>query len=357
MKINRRILSDALRQLVRVPPNKPSMPILGAVHLETKKGHLELTTTDLNITLTATLPVEGDLDVLLPVKLLNQLVKPEGKTRANELMSIEAMSDSVVGVTIDGLTSKLATLPVEEFPSSPSQDGLGLVALWSATELRAALAYVLPAVSSDVTRPHLHGVYLEGARVASTDGHRLHAAMLPSPIAESLFLPHAAALALERVLSNCDQVVLAKNDNYLVARCGSWTLSAKIEAVEFPAVDQVIPSLDRQAIHLEVDGKVLAKALDRVTKLSSNKAVKVSVNGAVTLSTSDYEMGEAETVVPTLANDHSGPDLVTGFCATYIADALGGETGLARLSLGAPLDPLRVDLDGGRTAVVMPMRV
>jgi DNA polymerase-3 subunit beta len=357
MKVNRSALSAALKMLVRVPPNKPTMPILGNVHLLTRNGQLELTTTDIDVTLTATLPAEGDLDVLLPVKLLNQLVKPEGKGSANEAVDVTPLSESIVGVTVDGLTSKLASMPVGEFPTTPPQDGLSLVALWPAAELRAALTYALPAVSNDATRPHLHGVHLEYARVASTDGHRLHTAALPSSIAEPLFVSSAAAQSLERVLSNCDQVVLARNDKHLVVRCGSWTLSAKIEAVDFPTVDQVIPALDRQAIHLEVDGKVLAKALDRVTKLSSNKAVKVSVNGAVTLSTSDYELGEAETVVSTLTNDHSGPDLVTGFCATYIADALGGETGLARLSLGAPLDPLRVDLDGGRTAVVMPMRV
>jgi DNA polymerase III sliding clamp (beta) subunit (PCNA family) len=333
------------------------MPILGNVHLLTRNGQLELTTTDFDVTLTATLPAEGDLDVLLPVKLLNQLVKPEGKGSSEEGVVIMTMAGNIVGVTIDGLTSKLATLPVEEFPSLPSRDGLGLVALWPAAEFRAALSYVLPAVSSDTTRPHLHGVYLDGSRVASTDGHRLHTAALPSSLAEPLFLPHAAALSLERVLPAGEQVVLAKNEEYLVVRCGLWTLSAKIETVDFPAVDQVIPSLGCQSIHLEVEGKVLSKALDRVTKLSSNKAVKVSVNGAVTLSTSDYELGEAETVVPVLANDHSGPDLVTGFCATYIAEALGDRKGTARLSLCGPLDPLRVDLEGGRTAVVMPMRV
>ena len=97
-------------------------------------------------------------------------------------------------------------------------------------------------------------------------------------------------------------------------------------------------------------------ASGRVARVSSSRLVKMTVNGVVTLSTSDIDLGDAETVVPVISNNHSGEDLVTGYNAAYITDAIANSAKVT-LSMGRCLDPLRVDLPDGRIAVVMPVRV
>jgi DNA polymerase III sliding clamp (beta) subunit (PCNA family) len=142
----------------------------------------------------------------------------------------------------------------------------------------------------------------------------------------------------------------------LCARCGNWTLTTHLKSDTFPPVDQVVPALISMPTHIEVEPKVLSKALGRVARVSSSRMVKVTVNGVVTLSTSDIDLGDAETVVPVLSNSHSGEDLITGYNVSYLTDAIANSAKVT-LSMGRSLDPLRVDADGGRIAVVMPVRV
>ena len=356
MKVNRTSLSSALRDLVRLVPSRPHVPILSNVRLTSKNGALEIAATDVDTFLTAALPCDGDIDACVSAKTLAAAVKPEGKPVAADVVEIEALSDATVSVAVDGLSTRLAALPPDDFPVPPPIDDISLVALWPAAELRAAIAYVLPAVCGDLTRAHLCGVCLRDNLAATTDGHRLHAAPLPSPVAEPIFLHTSAALALERALAGSDHVVLARHDDVLCARCGNWTLVTHLKSDIFPPVDQVIPSLTSLPTRIEIEPKVLAKALGRVARVSSSRMVKMTVNGVVTLSTSDIDLGDAETVVPVISNSHTGEDLVTGYNAAYITDAIA-DTKAITLSMGRCLDPLRVDSDSGRIAVVMPVRV
>lgn len=356
MKVNRTALSTALRDLVRLVPSRPHIPILSNVRLTSKNRVLAITATDVDTFLTAAIPCEGDIDVCVPAKTLSAVVKPEGKPVAVEVVEIEPLSDTTVSVAVDGFSTRLAALPPDDFPVPPPIDEISLVAVWPAAELRAALAYVLPAVSNDLTRPHLCGVCLRDNLAAATDGHRLHAAPLPVSLVQPIFLHTSAAIALERTLAAADHVVLARHENVLSVRCGQWALVTHLKSDEFPPVDQVVPALISMPTRIEVEPKVLAKALGRVARVSSSRLVKVTVNGVVTLSTSDIDLGDAETVVPVLSNSHSGEDLITGYNAAYLTDAIA-DTKAVTLSMGRCLDPLRVDSDGGRIAVVGPVRV
>jgi len=356
MKVNRTALSTALRDLVRLVPTKPHIPILSNVRLRATNGALEITATDVDTFLTAVLPCEGDIDICLPAKTLAAVVKPEGKAVAADVVDIEALAPTTVSVAVDGLSTRLAALPPDDFPVPPPIDDISLVAVWPAADLRAAISYVLPAVSNDLTRPHLCGVCLRDNLAATTDGHRLHAAPLPSPVAEPIFLHTSAALALERALAAADHAVLARHEDVLCVRCGNWSLTTHLKSDIFPPVDQVVPALISMPTRIEVEPKMLAKALGRVARVSSSRMVKMTVNGVVTLSTSDIDLGDAETVVPVISNSHTGEDLVTGYNAAYLTDAIADTTSVT-LSLCRPLDPLRVDSDGGRIAVVMPVRV
>jgi len=348
MKITKTDLSSALRDLARVAPNKPSIPILSHVVLQAAGGTLTLRSTDLDIHLTAELPCEGDLaPTCLPLKPLAALAKPESK-KDNGAISID-LDGEVATILAGGMTSKLAALPAEDFPTLPSADDLSLVALWPAAGLRAALAYVLPAASNDATRPHICGVNLEGARIAATDGHRMHRAELPSAIADKMFLPTAAATILLRTLNGDGQVALARTETHLRARCGAFTLDARLEDVEFPDVDQVVPSPRSMPIRLTVEADAVRKAMARIDKLTGHGAFKMTVNGAVMLSTGT-EDGSTEFELPVVANNHEGEDLVIGFCAKYLTDAVNGSSGAAELHLGRSLDPLRVDVPDGRLA-------
>jgi len=355
MKVNRTALSAALRELARLAPSKPSIPILSHVLVHAENGTATLTATDLTQRLSVELPAEGEINTCLPAKTLAALVKPESKNDTS--VCVVDVEGGVANVVLDDITTRLPALVPDDFPSSTEAAGLSLVALWPARELSQALAYVLPAVSDDLTRPHLCGVCLVDGRAASTDGHRLHVAALPSAIAESSYLPIGAAASLARLLDRDGHVVLARTGDLLRVRCDNWTLDTKLKVEVFPPIDQVVPAVISMPTWVEVESKLLVKALGRLAKITSQRLVKMTVNGAITLSTSDPELGDAETAIPVVSSNHTGADFVAGFNSGYLVDAMNGVSGTAQLHLGGCLDPLRVDSDGGRIAIVMPARI
>ncbi|MDD5310035.1 MAG: hypothetical protein PHU25_22185, partial [Deltaproteobacteria bacterium] len=289
----------------------------------------------------------------LPLKPLLALAKPESR-KDTGLVSID-VADLTATILVDGVTSKLPALPAEDFPEVMSADGLSLVALWPAKDLHDALAYVLPAANDDVTRPHLCGVNLSDNRAKATDGHRLHIATLPTAIPEGMFLSTDAANTLVHILSGDGQVVLARTESTLRARCGAWTLDAKLKTETFPDVDQAVPSVKTMATRLTVEPQAVRRAMSRIGKITRRGCFKMVVNGVVTLS-ADSDEGSTEFVLPTVSNTHVGTDLITGFNAVYLAEAVNGSSETAEIHLGGVLDPMRIDFEG-KTAVVMPVRI
>jgi len=353
MRTNRKGMHQALQLLTKVVDHKSAVQIIRCVKLQAKDGVFKLTATDLERTLTTELACEGELTTCLPAKLLCKLVKPQGKNDDSNV-EIEAVGDDIVVIRADDVTTKLASKPAEDFPASKDRDW-NLVALWPTKPLAEALDYVLPAASTDETRPHICGVQLDTTgKIVATDGRRLHMTDLPSPLAEDLLLTTAAAQTLRHILKDADQVVIARDEDRVKVRAGQWTLETTAVKAEFPPYEQVVPKSPQTTV--TVDGKAFSRALKRLDILSSRPGVKMVINGVIELSSSDPEIGEASVVVTPIENDHTGDDLIIGFNLAYLVEAIGRKDQTARLRFDGRLDPLRIDRDQD-TAVVMPMRI
>jgi DNA polymerase-3 subunit beta len=342
----------ALRELARVAGSKSYLPVLPHVLLRATDGTLTLTATDLTQRLTYRMPADGGLNVCLPAKLLAALTKPEGKAAGDVIL--EPQGNQVSVQLEDGVT-RLTSMDPTVFPAEPHLE-LSLLAVWPSTPLQEALSYVLPAVSTDPTRPHLRAVHLDADHMITTDGHRMHLAPLPSQLPTSLLLPAVSAASIMQIAGAGDQVFLAVAPHHLRVGVGQWQLDTKLVDGVFPPHHQVVPKRESLPTRLTVETRVLTRALSRLDRLSSVKQTVARVNGVLTLTTSDPDLGESEVVVPTISNTHQGDDLVAAFDRKYLHDAISTEGQAVELGFSAALDPLRVDLEGERVAVIMPMR-
>jgi len=355
MKINRRALHGALTILNKVADHKSALAALHHVKIAAARGTVTVTTTNLDQTLEVELPGEGELTICLPAKVLASLVKPQSKDDGGDVI-FEVLDENTVIVRTDGIRTHLATFPVEGFPAV-NDDEFNLVALWPTRPLREALAFTLPCVSDDQTRPHICCLALTDDRVAATDGHRLQFGPAPTELPEPLLLPVPTARVLQQLLKTADQVVIARTDDAVKMRVGGYTLTSKLVLAEFPPVDQVIPrTFDHE---VTVDAQAFARAVKRLSALTngSRTGVRMVVNGVIELSSSDPDVGEAKVVVEPIENTHEGDDFVAGFNIGYLLDAIGKSKGQVSLKLAGRLDPLRVDHEDGRLGVVMPMRL
>jgi len=358
MRVDRVEFHDAMKQMARVADDKSALPILRHVLIAAKDGRIQLRATDLEDSLTCSLTAEGKLTACLPAKLLCQLVKPESKRDAGDVC-LEAMPDNKVSVQVDGLSTVLMGLDPNDFPMGIGEDlNWSLLAMWPAKDLRESLKYVLTASSRDETRQNLQSVFFNAGHMVCTDGHRLHLASIPSELETSLLVPATAAETLRRVLSDGDQVVIARSDDHIRFGAGQWQLDARLMDESYPDTKQVVPEKSDQETRLVVETKVFSKALSRVSRLSSEKQVKFVVNGTFTITSHDYDLGQAKTVVPTVENNHEGKDLVIGYNVAYLLDALKTKDEAVELRLSDPLSPVRMDMpEAGRLAVVMPIRI
>jgi len=357
MRVDRRALHTALKELARLAPTRGPLPHLSNVLLAGADGRLTLSATDITTRITCDLPAEGSpLETSIPAKLLANLVKPAGKSA--EQVALDAAGDKVI-VTVDGTAMQLPATDPQLFPAGFSTGSWALVGMCEARVLQEALAWVLPAASTDPTRKHLNSVFIDREAVVATDGHRLHLA--PSPIIPEvpMLLPSSSAAVLARILKQGGQAVVArrktKDQDQLRVRCGPWQLETRLLDEQFPPYNHVIPARGVQQSQVVFDTVALSAVLAQVMKLSERGNIKVCVNGAVVLSPWGSSLGEAELAVPVLENNHSGPDLELGLDGKYLLDALP-RAGQVELGLGGPLDPVRVDMDG-RLAVVMPVRL
>jgi len=354
MQVDRRALHKALTELGRVAQPPAARPVLEQAHLAASDSTLTLTTTDITQRLSCQLPAEGELNACIPCKQLAQVVKPEGRGNAG-IVEFHQQDDKVT-VLVDGLTSTLTGTDPAEFPQ-PSDREQDLLGLWPATPLREALEFVLPAACRDAFRAHLCTIYMEGQDMVATDGHRLHLAPLPAPLDGSLLLPHAGAATLVRMLKHNNQVIVAQAGDVLRVKCGAWQLDTRLSDKTFPPYEQVNPAMDSQPTLVQVQASIFNRAVVRVSRLARDKKLRLRVNGAIGLTTWSAEHGAAELEVPVESTTHQGHDLLTGFDAPFLQQAVPKKAEQAQLGFGGPLDPLRVDLDGGKVAVVMPLRL
>jgi DNA polymerase-3 subunit beta len=354
MRVDRRAFHAALKELGRIARPQRVLPILSNVLLHATQGCLKLTATDLAQTLKVELPAEGELHAILPAKLLADLVKPAGKEQQGTV-TLEPVAGRPA-VKIDEAGS-LEGIDPQTFPAGPADLDWSLLGIWPAEALGQALSFVLPAASRDTTRPTLCTVCLNEGHAITTDGHRLHLASIPVSLEKPILLPVSSAATLARLLRGKEQVVVAQAKGRVRFRVGSWELETKLTEAVFPPWKHVVPSHDARDIILSTEVARLSSALIQLGRVSENLTTRV--NGALTLGAFEPGPPEAklELVVQTLTNSHSGDDLVTGFNSRYLTEALAGAGEKIEMRFTTPLAPLRLDLDGGRVAVIMPVRV
>ncbi|MFO7684838.1 MAG: hypothetical protein R6V60_01990 [Desulfobacterales bacterium] len=115
MRVDRRALHDALKELARLAPTRGSLPHLSNVLLTGTGDKLTLCATDITTRLTCDIPAQGNpFATCVPAKLLAILVKPAGKQAGD--VALEVAGDKV-SVTIGGTAMQLPATDPQIFPA------------------------------------------------------------------------------------------------------------------------------------------------------------------------------------------------------------------------------------------------
>ena len=227
------------------------------------------------------------------------------------------------------------------------------------------------AISTEETRYYLNGVYMHIAdsdggqvlRCVATDGHRLARidADLPDGASDmpGIIVPRKTVGELRKLLEDDDvQIAVSVSETKVRFATSEITLTSKVIDGTFPDYQRVIPAGNTR--RLEVDASEFAKAVDRVSTVSSerSRAVKLSLDeDRLVLSVNSPDSGAAE---EELAVAYGDERLEIGFNAKYlleIASQVDRENAVFMFNSSGDPTLMREGNDTTAVYVVMPMRV
>lgn len=365
--VSRETLLQPLTLVAGAVERRQTMPVLANILCKVQGNKLQITGTDLEVELSATIEVSSGSDgaTTLPARKLVDICKslPEGSDIRCSLSAGKA--------TLQAGKSRfsLATLAAEDFPAVQRDESSLQVELLQKDIVTLIQRTSFSMAQQDV-RYYLNGMLWEiddqVLRTVATDGHRL--AVTESNIKSGggskrqLILPRKGVLELARLLSGgseTETITIEFGGNHVRVATGDMVFISKLVDGKFPDYQRVLPKGGDKLVR--ADRLALKSALQRAAILSNEKyrGVRFLLSpDTVSIQANNPEQEEANEEVVV---DYQGAELEMGFNVNYLIDVLGVlETEEACITLsdtGSSALIQNGDLSGDALYVVMPMRL
>lgn len=326
-----------------VVERKNTIPILSNILLKASDGHLDLTSTDLDLTLlsAAKAVVSRPGSVTVPARKLFDLIRnlPEAD------VALKLMDNHYLGVVCERSNFRLVAQPAEDFPTVPKVEGKGEVTfpldLWKRLSRK-----VLYAVSAEETRFQLMGALLKDRgkefELVATDGHRLALLNFPKEGGEgkagSSSFPNVLVpkKALGEILKmdggEGASLSIRHSENHLLFQVGNRQLIARLLDVNFPDYEKILAK-DNDKVAIVPRG-ICQGAIRRAALFSSERSrgVKLSFEkNLLTIAGASQELGEG---TETLDIEYGAEPISIGLNAQYLLDFFDeAETETVRMEL------------------------
>ena len=354
-----------LQSVQNVVSTRTTLPILSNVLLRAEDQHLEITATDLDVTVAC--KVEAKITkpgaTTLPVKKLFGIVR-----ELNGEIEIETDEKNIASIRSGSSFFKIHGLGADEFPPLPKFKDDKKVTLSQET-IRGMLKKTSFAVSTDESRYVLNGIFVslkEGKMTfVATDGRRLALVDEEVEVSEKssgeFIVPAKAVNELTRLLQDKGNVEIKFGENQASFALNnengfSVLLITKLIEGNYPNYRQVIPGEAKERIPL--GREEFQQALRRAEIMTSEKANSVKLafgKNNLTITANSPEVGEAR---ETIAINYKGKEFAIAFNPRYMIDPLAALTeDEVFLELIDELSPGVVKINGPFLYVVMPMRL
>jgi DNA polymerase-3 subunit beta len=367
------VSSSALMNLLsatgKVISTKNTLPILDYFLFELQDGVLRITASDLETTLTGTLPIEHAEQegiIAIPAKRVLDTLRefPE------QPLSIEA-NDSTWEVTIHWKSGKL-TIPGTSglsYPKPAELDAADASTLeLEPDSLLTGIEKSIFATADDEMRPVMNGIYLDIAPrsviFVATDAHKLVRNTLPQQtgITASFILPKKPANLLKGILPKEESPLrMAFDRKNALFTLAKYTLICRLIEGSYPNYNAVIPTANPNRV--TIDRAEFMNSIKRVAVSSnpSTNLIKLDINNNILKLTAqdiDYSVSAEET----LNCAYEGDPIAIGFKSVFLTEILANlETEqiaieLADSTRAGVFKPVSEETDGGEILMLlMPM--
>ena len=353
--------------------SKATIPILANVLLEAKQGRLNLSATDMDITIFDKIKInniESEGSTSVPAQILYNVIK-------------ELPDDHPIDLSYDQNNKKLhlmsskskfvfSCLSTDEFPIS-STETFKISFNLEADILKEIIDKTYFASSNEETRYYLNGLYIHTTslnnknylRVVATDGHRLAQYQISSPptITKNNFgviVPKKLIFELRKLIDDVkENVKIDLSERKIRFSFNETIIVSKLIDGKFPDYEKVIPK--NASNTFSINRKKFLESINRISTISSekSKAIKLNLNkNKITISANNVEEGGSG--VEEINIKYNGPSLDIGFNSGYLKEIINQFTLEEITILFSDATAPTIIKDSSKSEslyVLMPMRV
>jgi DNA polymerase-3 subunit beta len=349
------LLAKNLSALSGVLNTSNTLPILDDFLFELQKDTLLITASDLETTMTVTIPLEKAEDpgaVTIPAKILLDTLKtfadiPVQLTINEETLAVEISAG-------DG-KYKLSGHKSDEFPQTPELENTVGIAI-DADLLVNAINKTLFAAGNDELRPVMSGVFFEltpdDITCVATDAHKLvryKRTDFSATESASFIMPRKPLNQLKSILTSVEGAVNVEyNQTNAVFIFGNVKMTCRLIDGKYPNYEAVIPTENPHK--LTVDRGSLLNAIRRVAIFAnqSTHQVRFKLSGKeLLLSAEDIDFSNEAR--ERLTCSYEGDDMEIGFNSRFLQEMLNNiDSEEVIIEMSAPnragiMHPLTVD--------------
>lgn len=366
LSISKEQVIQGLQSVQNVVGTRSTLPILSNVLLRAHDSKVELTATDLDVTISSTVEaqVEQEGATTLPVKRFFGIARELSAS----MLELETDEKNICTLQAGPSFYRIHGLAAEEFPPIPSFAEKKKVTL-PQEKLKSMLRKTSFAISTDETRFVLNGIFmsLKEHKVAmvATDGRRLALAdeevEVPPDGQGEFIIPTKAINELNRLLQPKGDIEIRFTENQVAftlqdEKGASIVIVSKLVEGNYPNYRQVIPSETKERIALPREE--LLHALRRAEIMTTDKSNSVKLaftRNNLSITANCPEVGEAR---ESIAINYNGQNVAIAFNPAYLMDPLKAlDEDEVFLELIDELSPGVLKVNGPFLYVLMPMRI
>ena len=242
-------LLEPLQTVIGVVEKKQTLPILSHVLIELKDKLLTLTTTDMELEISASSKIQSDTDISFTIyakDLIDIVRKLPEKTKIQ--FKIEP---NKIYLNANNNTFELNTFDHQDFPTLPKTPNTSTIKV-KQEDLKALIENTSFSMGNQDIRAYLNGLYFElnkdSLTVVATDGHRLSIGEVKQTNKfeekRTVILPRKAVIELTKLLNRSSQEMaeIHLSDNYFSLVDTNTTIISRLIEGNFPNYKQVIPT-------------------------------------------------------------------------------------------------------------------
>jgi len=251
-------LQKGLFNIAHIAGKNSTLPILNNVLIETDKGRLKLSSTDLEIGVNSWVRGKSEKQgsVAIPVKILSNYVNnlPEEK------ITLEVKKKNILSLTTQNFNAEIKGFDVKDFPIIPKIEGKEILKL-KASSFKDDLSSVVFAASQDESRPEITGVYFKFSKsniiTTATDSYRLvEKTIIQEKSIEgtkTVIVPSKTIYELIRLINeDTENIEIKINENQILFILDDIFLTSRLIEGKYPDYKQIIPEdyLTRAKVNL-----------------------------------------------------------------------------------------------------------